>query len=370
VNIALPRRTALVLGGGGLKGFAHIGVLRALEERGIVPTVFAGTSIGAMIAAAHAGGMSLDQMEQRALDLRRRDLFRLNHMGMLLERMRSPSLYLEEPLRELCETTAPSGTFEDLNSTLLVNTVDVERGTQVVWGLPGLRDVRVADAVYASCALPGFFPPGYVDGRTCIDGGTVDNLPAGIAGSATDAVIAVDVGNTDVHRMHEVLGGFASIYVRAAQIMMHSLQQKPLASWQGPPMLLIRPAVAHVNWLSFNHTPELVQAGYEAAADALDRIGELLCLGSGVYPRRRVQVVVDRDRCISCQTCVAMAPHLMAMDAERKAYAIVSPLEWSPADGEFVHHCPTTAISVETLDGSRRTTTEPTTEPTLEAADD
>src|SRR5256885_2405058 len=95
------RRIALVLGGGGMKGFAHIGVMQAMEERGIVPTLYAGTSIGALLAAARVGGMPIDEMRQRAISLKRRDLFRLNHFGMLLERMRSPSIYLEEPLREL-----------------------------------------------------------------------------------------------------------------------------------------------------------------------------------------------------------------------------------------------------------------------------
>jgi NTE family protein len=141
------RRIALVLGGGGMKGFAHIGVLRALEEAGVRATCYAGTSIGALLAAAYVGGMSLDEMERRALSLRRRDLFRINHVGMLLERMRSPSIYLEEPLRALCMSAIPGVTFDELPVPLLVNTVDVERGTQVVWGLPGLRDVRVDDAV-------------------------------------------------------------------------------------------------------------------------------------------------------------------------------------------------------------------------------
>ena len=133
------RRIALVLGGGGMKGFAHIGVLRALEEAGIRPTCFAGTSIGALIAAAYLGGMPLEEMERRALGLRKRDLFRINHVGMLLDRMRSPSIYLEEPLRALCANAVPRTTFDELKAPLLVNTVDVERGTQVVWGLPVSR---------------------------------------------------------------------------------------------------------------------------------------------------------------------------------------------------------------------------------------
>lgn len=153
------RRVALVLGGGGLKGFAHIGVLHALTELGITPSVYAGTSIGALIAAAAATGMPVDDMEERARDLKRHDLFRLNRLGMVLDRLHLPAIYLERPLREVCESVVPDLKFSELETNLLVNTVDLQRGTQVVWGLPGLKNVRVADAVYASCALPGFFPP-------------------------------------------------------------------------------------------------------------------------------------------------------------------------------------------------------------------
>ena len=104
----VSKRIALVLGGGGLKGFAHIGVLRALAERErSCPTCYAGTSIGALIAAAHLGGTPVELLAERAQALRRKDLFRLNHFGMLLDRMRAPSIYLEEPLRELVAGSHP-----------------------------------------------------------------------------------------------------------------------------------------------------------------------------------------------------------------------------------------------------------------------
>src|SRR5687767_7318617 len=142
------RKIALVLGGGGMKGFAHIGVLKALEERGIKPSLYAGTSIGAMLAAASVAGMTPEELALRAETLKRRDLFRINHFGMLMDRMKSRSIYMEEPLRELAAAVVPDGTFNDLPMRLLVNTVDIERATQVVWGLPGLRNVSVRDAVY------------------------------------------------------------------------------------------------------------------------------------------------------------------------------------------------------------------------------
>src|SRR4029079_806977 len=181
---AVPRRKAhkiaLVLGGGGLKGFSHIGVFKALDEMGIVPTVIAGTSIGALIGAAYVRGMSISEMADRARALKRRDLFRINRMGMLLERQHSPAIYLEQPLRDVVNAVSTRKRFDELKKTLLVNTVDIERGSQVVWGLPGLQDVSVADAVYASCALPGFYPPGVIKKGRFVDGGVIDNLPVSI----------------------------------------------------------------------------------------------------------------------------------------------------------------------------------------------
>jgi NTE family protein len=370
VTAPVPPRTALVLGGGGLKGFAHLGVLRALEERGVRPAVVAGTSIGAMIAAAWANGVSVEEMVRRAKSLRKRDLFRINHVGMAMQRMRCPSLYLEEPLRHLCESVVGRGTFATTRIPLLVNTVDLERGTQVVWGLPGLRDVHLCDAVYASCALPGVFPPAQIGDRLCADGGTVDNLPVAAAAVGMQAVIAVDVGSSDLtHAGDLATQGFASIYMRAATMMMHTLQQHPLAAWDGPPMLLIRPRLAQFGWFGFGVAEEVIETGYQAARAALENIGDALHERGGVHPRRPVEIEVDEELCIGCKTCVSLAPRLMRLDARRKAYPIHSPLEWSPADGDFVHHCPTHAIRVRWLDGSGTISTSPEREPTESAAD-
>lgn len=350
----MTARIALVLGGGGLKGFAHIGVLEALAEAHITPSVYAGTSIGALVAAAGAAGMSPSAMAHRATCLQRRDLFRLNHVGMLLERRRASSIYAGEPLRALCEANVPAGTFEDLPAPVLVNTVDVQRGTQLVWGLPGLTSVPVVDAVYASCALPGFFPPGVVDGRLCIDGGTIDNLPVQVAALHADVVIAVDVGSTDLTHAHDIATqGFAAIYMRAATAMMHALQLVPLTQWSGPPMLLIRPRIGHVGWLSFTDTDALIAEGYRAAREGLGIWEDVLAAPGGIFPRRRVRVDVDRGKCTGCGLCVALAPHVMGMDASDRAYAHADRFQWSPADGDFIHQCPTGALSTHSVDAHR-----------------
>ena len=363
-------KIALVLGGGGLKGFSHIGVFRALKELKIEPTVIAGTSIGALIGAAYARGMDISEMADRARALKRRDLFRLNRMGMLLERQHSPAIYLEEPLRNVVKGVTGEGTFDKLKKTLLVNTVDIERGSQLVWGLPGLRDVSISDAVYASCALPGFYPPGIVEGRRCVDGGVIDNLPVTIASRGMDAVIAVDTGSTDLEPENDIASaGFASIYMRAASTMMHALQLAPFANWTRPPMILIRPKVNHIGWFSFSHTDELLEAGYTAAMEACTHYEECIAWGIGVFPRRAMQIKVDNKKCIGCTLCTALAPDIMAMDSRQKAYPLTPVVEWSPTDGDFVHQCPTLAIEVTRLDmgvtgAPGKTTVDPTSEPT------
>jgi len=333
-----------------MKGFAHIGVMRALQELEITPTLYAGTSIGAMLAAARVGGMSPDELAERASVLRRRDLFRLNHFGMLMERMRSPSIYLEDPLRELCRSVVPDGTFDELPMPLIVNTVDIERSMPVNWGTPGLRDVPVREAVYASCALPGFFPPGRVGGRLCIDGGVIDNLPVGIASLDADLVIAVDVGSSDLRPITDAMSlGFANIYMRAATTMMHALQQFPLTHWDGPPMVLIRPRCGE-DWLSFTNVAATIDEGHRAARKALEDVDAFYDQPGGVYPRRRFELEVDRDRCVSCGMCVALAPNLMGFDSQGKAYSRTRTVDWSPADGDFVHACPTNAIIARKTD--------------------
>ena len=349
-----PRRTpriALVLGGGGLKGFAHVGALQALEARGIVPTVYAGTSIGALVAAAYACGVSTGELAERASRLQRRDLFRINHVGMALQRMLSPSLYLESPLRALVGTVVPRRRFRDLPAPVLVNTVDLERGTQLVWGLPGLDDAWVDDAVYASCALPGFFPPGTVQDRPCIDGGTIDNLPVGFAATlGVDAIIAVDVGSGQLPpARHDTLRGFATIFMRAATTMMGALQVGQLTRHGGPPLLLVRPDITAIDWFTFGRADELIECGRRAATAALDHLDECLAAREGVFPRRTVHLHVERDRCIGCGICAAIAPAAMALDERRCAYAREPHVRWSPADGDFVRHCPTHAIAATTV---------------------
>lgn len=345
-HAAVPR-IGVVMGGGALKGLAHVGALRAIREAGITPSLYAGSSIGAMIAAAAASGRSPEELTTRALSFKRRDLFRINHMGMLMERMMSPSIYLESPLRALCNELVNEGTFEEFVTPLLVSAVDLERGLPVVFGRPGFRQVRVRDAVYASCALPGFFPPGAVGDRVCIDGGTMDNLPVNIAGLDVDALIAIDVGIADVpHAAGVADQGFATIFMRAATMMMHEMQQATLARWSGPPMLLVRPKVSHIGWFSFSHVEQLLEVGYDSTREALTHLLDALAAPGGIFPREQMEIRVNQPRCTGCGLCAADHPELMALDTERRAYPLQPVHDFSPADAAFAGCCPTEAIAV------------------------
>jgi NTE family protein len=182
-----------------------------------------------------------------------------------------------------------------------------------------------------------------------------------------DAVIAVDTGSSDLEPENDIAtAGFASIYMRAATTMMHALQLAPFGAWTRPPMILIRPKVNHIGWFSFSNTEELLEAGYTAALEACKHYEECIAWGIGVFPRRPMQITVDRAKCIGCTLCTAMAPDLMAMDSQQKAYPLQPVVEWSPADGDFVHHCPTYAIEATRLGAEATPVAPPTVDPTRE----
>src|SRR4051812_46342143 len=110
-RVNTDRPFTLVLSGGGLKGLAHIGVLRALEERALVPGLVVGSSIGSLIGAAWAAGATVPQMEAKARGIRRRDVFQVAHTDVALRRLLAPSLYRREPLEALIASLVGDVTF-------------------------------------------------------------------------------------------------------------------------------------------------------------------------------------------------------------------------------------------------------------------
>lgn len=340
----------LVLSGGGLKGLAHVGVLQALHERHEIPVLVIGSSMGALIAATWATGMPLREMRARAARVRRRDVFAVAHTDMAFRRMAAPAVYRREPLDALITSLVGHRTFRDLTRRILVNTVDLNSGVQVLWGLPGLEDVSVADAVFASCALPGILPPRNIGGRWFVDGAVVENLPLRFAAEAGGGpIIAVNLnpfGPFDLERRSVETQGFASTYIRGLEMVMQAQSAERLRSWRHPPLVLVQPRVGHISMFAFDRTEDLIVEGYRAMSETLDLIGPLSKLQPGTHPRRPVRVTVDRDLCVGCGACALSAPEVFRMGSDRRAEVISPVHDWSPVDGTYVSHCPTHAIHV------------------------
>ena len=348
--MATTRRFTLVLGGGGMRGLAHVGVLHALEEHHLLPAEVVGSSVGALVAAGWCAGMPVADMLDVALQLRRRDLFQVAHGDMALMRLRAPAIYRGEPLAAFVYGLLGDITFTELERPLVVNTVDINSGTQVFWGRPGLQHIRVADAVIASCTMPGFLPPHEIAGRYFVDGAAAANLPVHPAAAEDrDLAIAVDVSGRGREGLSVHRSGFAAVYARATEIGVQHMDETALRAWRRPPLLYIRPRVWHVDLLSFGHNAELIEAGYRAAHEVLDAPHGLPPVDAvGVHPGRRVRVRIDRDLCVGCGACVIQGPRdQFRLDDAGKAVVTDATPIWSPVDGLCVTQCPTGAIVVD-----------------------
>jgi predicted acylesterase/phospholipase RssA/ferredoxin len=269
-------------------------------------------------------------------------------------RLLAPALYRREPLEVLIEQLVGRVTFNDLDRRLLVNTVDLHTGMQVMWGLPGLRGVRVAEAVAASCALPGIFPPREIDGRAYVDGAVVENLPVKMASSLGEGpILAINVAATSVRRSETETQGFAATYIRGLEIVMQTQIEAQLRNWKGPPLVLVQPKVEHISMFSFDRNEELIEAGYRATSNTLDQLGTRLDgVARGMHPTRKLRVLVDESRCVGCGSCVIQAPQVFRLDARGKAEVLTPVQTWSPIDGAYVLNCPTYAISARPEDSA------------------
>jgi NTE family protein len=251
---------SLVLGGGGGRAIAHIGAWRGLQERGITTRRVVGSSAGALVGACIAAGMSWRELLGKARRFARHATFSLD-MRVLFRGIRSPSLFREEPLRELIRGLLPVSRFEQLAVPLSVNAVDLANGTVVWFGEGGRTDLPLADAVYASCALPLLFPPASIGGRHFIDGGVVDPLPivrARACGGET--IVAVDLATADP----DCRTGMVDTYCRVFGIL--RAEQRPSASSDTlDDVVRIHPAVSACNSFDLSRAEELIEAGYRAA---------------------------------------------------------------------------------------------------------
>lgn len=268
-------RVGLALGGGGARGYAHIGVLRVLEREGIPIDYLAGTSMGGLIAAGYAAGLTPEQMETEALRLQMRRLLdiSLRRMG-LLEGKR---------VREHLVRLLGKKEFSDTRIPLRLVAVDLETGEEVA-----LDQGPLVDAVRATISVPGVFCPTEWRGHHLVDGGLINNVPADVVRTmGAEVVIAVDVGTPPANGPEwgaqqwrfrlpglTLVGPMLDTLLRSAQIMQAEIVRHRLEL--AHPDVLIRPDIGPVRTEEFERAADVIPAGERAAAEALPRIRALL----------------------------------------------------------------------------------------------
>lgn len=271
-----PERVVVVLSGGGMKAMAHVGALHALTEAGLAPAELIATSGGALIAALIAGGMPYEKIVPLVCGMRREDVFVVNRAGLMLRGIGAASVLKPEPARAFLRRILPVDDFASLRLPMRLTAVDVDSGRLEVFGSAGRTDCSVSEAVYASMALPLYFPPATIGGHRYADGGLLQVLPLELAAdSGADLVVAVDVG--------PVLEGpppwmpkapaILAASDRALAILMADQKARTVAAWREDPrrpqLLLVEPAVDPHGTFTFDRTVEFIEAGYRAGHAAL-----------------------------------------------------------------------------------------------------
>ena len=278
-------RIGLALGGGSARGWAHVGVIRALEEAGVRPDLVCGTSVGAMVGAAYAAG-ELDRFEQWLRDMSLRDVF--SFMDVTL----NGGMLKGDRLMDFFRRTFVDRPIEDLPMPFAAVATSLQAGTEV-W----LREGSTVDAVRASIAMPLLFTPVLHQGAFLVDGGLVNPVPVSLARAmGAELVIAVDL-STDIvgHRLREipeerepsggwlrrlqerlgfprkngedpagVLPSVLEVLASSINIMQVRITRSRMAG--DPPDVIIAPRLAHFGLFDFHRAQEAIEAGRHSVA--------------------------------------------------------------------------------------------------------
>jgi NTE family protein len=254
------KKIGLALSGGAARGFAHLGVMKALADNGIPIDFIAGTSAGSFAGAAFASGASVSEIIEMSRQI---SWFRMTGFSY------SPKGLLSNAgIGTFINEHFPAKRFEDLAIPFAAVACDLESGKEVV--LKETGDLGLA--VRASCALPGVFVPVPYEGRWLIDGGVISNVPTkAVKKLGAEIVIAVDVissGATYWGSPSTLLGIFfqsAMMLLRAASKAHHYRAD-----------VVIIPKIAHLRPDEIRKMDEFVKAGEEAALEKIDEIKKLL----------------------------------------------------------------------------------------------
>lgn len=248
-------KIALVLGGGAARGFAHVGVIRALEQEKIPIDMVVGTSVGSLIGAIYAHQANSFDLEWIAFSLEKDHVFDYALLSLSMGPVRG------DKLEEFVASKIPVRNIEDLKLPFAAVAADLNRGTRVV-----LDRGPLGRAVRASCAIPGVFQPVAHQGRMLVDGGIIDNIPIAVAREkGADIVIAVDISENVTNYN---ITNLADVTLQAVAIMFRENVEHKKKDAD----ILITPAVGNVGMLDFTQKKFCMQAGIEAAQRAIPEI--------------------------------------------------------------------------------------------------
>ena len=252
-------RVGIALSGGGARGIAHIGVLKALLEHGIVPSVVAGTSSGAIVGCLYAYGMSVEQMTDFA---RIGSSLRILRIGNPLKGFMKLTM-----LREKLEGLLSHDDFSCLVREFHVVTSDLQHGRVAVHTSGSLIDV-----VQASCAIPLVFRPIELNGVQHVDGGLYMNLPANPVRDRVDVLI----GSNVMPLVNEVEGPLSTMLGIGQRVFDLSVNATTAPSAALCDVLIEPAEVARFNVYNFTRTEELIEAGYQAGLLEVPRVKALI----------------------------------------------------------------------------------------------
>ncbi len=251
-----------------------------MGEAGLEPVAYVGTPMGAVVGAALSAGRTGADLLEDVATLRRSDIAALHPLA-LLAGLRARSLFRAGPLRKTLERLVPARSFADCRVPVTVSAVDLE-SRELVWFGAGGRDVPVIDALYATSALPLYYPPAMIGGRRLADGGLRAVLPLEFAaGLGADVVVAVDIGpGFDEPPAGAGAGaggpGMIRAYNEAIAIMMASQSAASVRQWRATPgaapLVYIRPRVERGATFRIDRAEAYAGEGYRAAAEALETV--------------------------------------------------------------------------------------------------
>ena len=264
-------RIALVLGGGAARGFAHVGVIRVLEQEKIPIDMVVGTSVGSLIGAIYAADLSSFDLEWTAFQLEKDDLFDFGVMNAVAGMGFAKGDKLEAWVKGHIKTA----NIENLKIPFTAVATDLNWGYKVV-----LDSGSVARAIRASAAIPGVFQPVKHQGKILVDGGVVDNIPISVAkAKGADIVIAVDIsgnlGNTSITNLLDV-----SLQATNIMFALNVEQSKKAAD------ILLTPAgIGDIGMLDFSQKKRCMQAGIETTKQAMPAIRKAIEAWVAAHPR-------------------------------------------------------------------------------------